>query len=498
MSIVSRYEGIQSSYGHFIDGQWTEGVAKDTFRSIDPSTEDILAHFQAGNSEDIHKAVSAAKKAFISFSKWTVAERASLLNKIADALEARAADFAVMESMDNGKPIRETRMADIPASIDHFRYFAAVIRGEEDTSFVIDEHTESYNYQEPLGVVGQIIPWNFPLLMAAWKIAPALAAGNTIVLKPAEQTPLTIMEFCKLTQSIIPDGVLNVVTGYGPDAGAPLVEHADVKKVAFTGSSAVGKIIAETAAKTMKPVTLELGGKSPNIVFPDAPMAKAIEGLVMGALFNQGEVCTCGSRALVHSDIYDEVKAGLIKRFEQVKVGNPLDESVSMGAQASKEQFEKICGYLDKANSGSEYTVLAGGAPHKVGSDGVGYFVKPTLVETDNGSCLAQEEIFGPVLSLIKFSSDDDALRIANDTDYGLGAGVWTKDANRIRRMTKGIEAGRVWVNTYHAYPSHAPFGGYKQSGIGRETHKMMLAAYRQNKNVIISYSENETGLYPD
>ena len=494
MGKIAEVSGIQKVYGHYIGGEWVNGAAGETFDSINPATEEVIASFQAGNAQDIDYAVSAATQAFQVYGNTTIQERAQLLGKIADALEAHAEDFAIMESMDNGKPIRETRFADIPLSIDHFRYFAAIIRGEEDTSCKVSSSLQSFNYAEPLGVVGQIIPWNFPLLMAAWKIAPALATGNTIVMKPAEQTSLTIMEFAKLTQDIIPAGALNIVTGMGPDAGAPLVAHPGIKKIAFTGSSEVGQLISSEAAKTMKPVTLELGGKSPNIVFPDASLPKAIEGITLGALFNQGEVCTCGSRALVHEDIYDEVKAGLIKRFEKVVLGDPLNEDTTMGAQASKEQFDKISSYLKKAHDGSEYSVVTGGAA----LDGKGFFVTPTIVETHNSAQLAQEEIFGPVLSLIKFKTEEEALFLANDTEYGLGAGLWTKDINRIHRITTGIQAGRIWVNNYHAYPSHAPFGGYKKSGYGRETHKMMLSAYRQNKNVIISYSDDEAGLYPE
>lgn len=340
-------------------------------------------------------------------------------------------------------------------------------------------------------MVGQIIPWNFPLLMAAWKLAPALAAGCTIVLKPAEQTPLTIIELAKKISHLLPPGVLNIVTGFGEEAGAALATHKGIKKLAFTGSSAVGKLVVKAAAENMIPVTLELGGKSPNIVFPDANIEKAIEGLTLGACFNQGEVCTCGSRALVHEDIFDQVVEGLKKRFSKIKVGDPLLFETMKGAQASQEQFEKISSYLDHANKNDRCIV---GGKVIVGE---GFFVEPSVYETTNSSKIAQEEIFGPVLSLIRFKTEEEAIQIANETSYGLGSGLWTKDVNRIFRMTRAIQAGRVWVNNYHTYPAHAPFGGYKNSGIGRETHKMMLQSYRQNKNVIISYSEEETGFFP-
>lgn len=494
MSIASRYGvGINPSYKLFIGGEWVESLSGQTFDSINPATGKVLASFQSGNEEDIDVAVAAATKAFASFRYKSPSERSSLLLKIADTIESNLEEFAKMETLDNGKPIRETMAADIPLCVDHFRYFAGVIRSEEDSGSSLDAHTYSYNYKEPIGVVGQIIPWNFPLLMAVWKLAPALAAGNCIVLKPAEQTPLTILELMKKIQDFLPPGVINVVTGFGEQAGAPLVKHPGVKKIAFTGSTEVGKKIAKSAAESMKPVTLELGGKSPNIVFPDANLSKAVEGVTMGAVFNQGEVCTCGSRALIHEDIYEDFKKALIDRFEKVEVGDPMKPSTMIGAQVSKEQFDKISGYLSHAKTSEDCDIVCGGEPEP--SDG--YFIKPTIVETSNHSKLAQEEIFGPVLSLIRFKDEEEALAIANDTVYGLGAGVWTKDVNRIQRLVKGIEAGRVWVNNYHAYPAHSPFGGYKESGYGRETHKMALSAYQQNKNAIVSYSEEELGFYP-
>ncbi len=483
---------IDQAYKHYIGGEWASSN-NETFDSHNPSNGKLLASFAKGNDKDIDAAVSAAKSAFTSWSQTSVTERATILNKIAELIENNADRLAKIETLDNGKPIRETSFADIPLAADHFRYFAGVIRAEENTSAVLDENTHSYNYAEPIGVVGQIIPWNFPLLMAAWKIAPALAAGNCIVLKPAEQTPLSIMELMKLTHDIIPAGVVNVVTGFGPEAGAPLVRHPDVNKVAFTGSSEVGKVICKMAAESMKPVTLELGGKSPNIIFPDANINKAIDGLVMAFAFNQGEVCTCGSRALIHEDIYDKVVEGMIAKIKKIKIGDPMDPETMLGSQASKEQFDKIVSYLEHAKQAEDCEVIYGGDP----VPGDGYFIKPTLVATNNDSKLAREEIFGPVLGLIKFKNEEEAVAIANDTNYGLGAGLWTTDINRVHRMGRQIEAGRIWVNNYHAYPAHAPFGGYKESGLGRETHKMMLNAYRQNKNLIISYGNEETGFYP-
>lgn len=484
---------LENTYRHFIGGEWVASRSGETITTENPATKEPLALFQSGNAEDIDSAVSQAKRAFESFSDTTPQERATLLHKIADVIDENAETFAIIETLDNGKPIRETRAADIPLASDHFRYFASVVRAEEDGCARIDANTYSHNYAEPLGVVGQIIPWNFPLLMAAWKLAPALAAGNTVVLKPAEQTPLSVLELMKRIGHLLPPGVVNVVTGYGPECGAPLVTHADVAKVAFTGSSEVGRIIAAEAGKMMKPVTLELGGKSPNIVFSDANLDQATEGLVLGSAFNQGEVCTCGSRALVHEDVYERVKEGVKQRFEKIKVGDPLDESTMMGAQVSKEQYDKILGYIEHARKTEGHQFVCGGQKDSER----GYFIRPTVVETDNRSKLAQEEIFGPVLCLLRFKSEEEAIDIANDTVYGLGAGLWTRDVNRVHRMTRAIKAGRIWVNTYHQYPAHAPFGGYKESGIGRENHKMALNAYRQNKNVIISHGEEETGLFP-
>jgi acyl-CoA reductase-like NAD-dependent aldehyde dehydrogenase len=494
MSIVSTADlKLQDTYRHLIGGEWVVSSSRQTLETVNPATEEVLARFQAGNGEDIDAAVTAARRAFPNWRRTTVTERARILNAIADIIETNKEDFARIETLDNGKPIRESRNVDIPLSVDHFRYFASVIRAEENTSARLNDTDQSYNYAEPLGVVGQIIPWNFPLMMAAWKIAPALAAGNCVVLKPAEQTPLSVLELGQRIQHLLPPGVLNIVTGDGPGAGAPLVAHREVDKIAFTGSTEVGRLIAEEAGKRMTPVTLELGGKSPNIVFPDANLPRAMEGLVLALALNQGEVCTCGSRALVHTDVYDKVRQGLKARFERIRVGDPLDETTVMGAQVSREQFDTINSYLQHAHHDRGIKIVCGGQP----VNRKGYFIQPTIVETDNTTKLDQEEIFGPVLTLMRFRDEAEAVAMANDTPYGLGAGLWTRDVNRIHRMTREIQAGRIWVNTYHAYPAHAPFGGYKDSGRGRETHKMMLDAYRQNKNVIISHDENETGLFP-
>lgn len=483
---------LDEEYGLFIGGEWVKATNGETFESTNPSTEEPLARFQSGTSEDIDAAVRAARNAFASWQWSSVSERSELLYSIANVIQENIEYLATLESMDNGKPIRETMHADLPLSIDHFKYFASVIKSEEHSFSTPAQDLESFNYQEPLGVVGQIIPWNFPLLMAAWKIAPALASGNCIVLKPAEQTPLSIMALTKLIQPLLPPGVLNVVTGFGPTAGAALTVHPDVNKIAFTGSSEVGKTILKNAAQTMKPVTLELGGKSPNIVFPDADLARAAEGLVLALALNQGEVCTCGSRAFVHKDIYEEMKQRIIAKFENIVVGDPMDPKTMMGSQASKEQYHKTLSYIELAEKNG-MKILTGGKS----LDRKGFFIEPTIIETDNGSKISQEEIFGPVMALIPFESEEQVISLANDTIYGLAAGIWTSDIRRVRRMSQKIQAGRVWVNTYHQYPANAPFGGYKESGMGRENHRMVLDAYRQVKNVMISYEQGETGLFP-
>ncbi len=445
-------------------------------------------------------AVKAGYEAFESWGKTSTAERSAVLNKIADALEANLEKLAIVESWDNGKPIRETINADIPLSIDHFRYFAAVIRAESGTVSDLDANTVSMEIHEPLGVVGQIIPWNFPLLMAAWKIAPAIAAGNCVVLKAAEQTPVSIMVMMEVIQDIVPKGVINIVNGFGPEAGKPFAIHPNIRKIGFTGETTTGRFIMQYASENIIPVTLELGGKSPNIFFEsvmdkdDEFLDKAIEGLVLFA-FNQGEVCTCPSRALIQESIYDKFMEKCLARIEAIKLGDPMESETMMGAQASKDQYEKILNYIDIGKQeGAE--LLIGGEKFDNPTHPEGFYIKPTVFKGHNKMRIFQEEIFGPVLSVTTFKDEDEALEIANDTLYGLGSGVWSRDVHQVQKFSRGIEAGRVWVNCYHLYPSHASFGGYKKSGIGRETHMMMLNNYRHTKNVLISYDKNKLGFF--
>jgi aldehyde dehydrogenase len=492
---------FKKQYDHFIGGQWIAPASGEYFDNISPIDGKAFTKAARGNKEDIEKALDAAHKAFAKWSKTAAAERSRVLLAIADVMEKNLELLARVETIDNGKAIRETRAADLPLSIDHFRYFAGVIRADESTMSELDEHTISINLQEPIGVVGQIIPWNFPLLMASWKIAPALAAGCTVVVKPAEQTPTSIMVLMELIQDILPPGVLNVVTGFGVEAGKPLATSSRVAKVAFTGETTTGRLIMQYASENLIPVTMELGGKSPNIFMPSIAEAddeyfdKCVEGAVMFAL-NQGEVCTCPSRVLVHEKIYDKFMERVVKRTNAIKVGNPLADDTMMGAQASSDQYEKILSYL---NIGKEEgaQVLCGGGPANLNS-GLerGYYIKPTIFKGHNKMRVFQEEIFGPVTSVTTFKTTEEALAIANDTLYGLGAGLWTRDAHEMYQMPRAIQAGRVWVNCYHAYPAHAPFGGYKKSGFGRETHKMMLNHYRNTKNMLISYSKNKLGFF--
>ncbi|NLY79839.1 MAG: aldehyde dehydrogenase, partial [Lysinibacillus sp.] len=450
---------------------------------------------------DVDKAVEAAQNAFKTWGRSDVKERSAILLKIADRIEAKADFFAEVESLDNGKPIRETSGADIPLAIDHFRYFAGVIRAQEGGISQIDENTVAYHFQEPIGVVGQIIPWNFPILMACWKLAPALAAGNCVVLKPAEQTPTSILVLMELIEDLLPPGVVNIVNGYGLEAGKPLASNPRIGKVAFTGETTTGRLIMQYASQNIIPVTLELGGKSPNIFFEDVMAAddefldKAVEGFVLFAL-NQGEVCTCPSRALIQESIYDKFMERALKRVEAIKTGNPLDPNTMMGAQASTEQMEKILSYIDIGKQeGAE--VLTGGERNNLGGElSDGFYIKPTVFKGHNKMRIFQEEIFGPVVAVTTFKDKEEALEIANDTMYGLGAGVWTRDINTAYRIGRGIQAGRVWTNCYHQYPAHAAFGGYKMSGIGRETHKMMLEHYQQTKNLLVSYSPNKLGFF--
>lgn len=492
---------FKAQYDHFINGQWVAPASGQYFENISPVDGKVLALAARGNAADIDAALDAAHAAFATWSKASAQSRSNVLLKIADIMETNAETLARVESWDNGKALRETRAADIPLCIDHFRYFAGVIRADESTMSEHDEHTVSINLQEPLGVVGQIIPWNFPLLMATWKIAPALAAGCCTVVKPAEQTPTSIMYLMELIAEALPPGVLNVVTGFGVEAGKPLATSPRVAKVAFTGETTTGRLIMQYASENLVPVTMELGGKSPNIFMKsiadadDAFFDKCVEGAVMFAL-NQGEVCTCPSRILVHEDIYERFMERVIARTKAIKMGHPLAEDTMMGAQASNDQFEKVLSYFDIGRAeGAE--VLCGGGPAQLNSglEG-GFYIEPTILKGHNKMRVFQEEIFGPVTAVTTFSSTEEAIAIANDTLYGLGAGLWTRDAHEIYQVPRAIKAGRVWVNCYHAYPAHAPFGGYKKSGFGRETHKMMLNHYRQTKNMLISYDKEKLGFF--
>lgn len=487
-------------YGNFIDGNFVEPADGRYLDNLSPVDGKVFTKVARSGARDIEKAIDAAEAAAHTWGRTSVEERSRVLLRIADRMEDNLERLAVAETWDNGKPVRETLAADIPLAIDHFRYFAGVLRAQEGRLSQIDENTVAYHFHEPLGVVGQIIPWNFPLLMAAWKIAPALAAGNTIVLKPAEQTPASIMLLAELIGDLIPKGVLNIVNGLGEEAGAALTASTRIAKIAFTGSTAVGKSIYKSVADKLIPVTLELGGKSPNVFFSDvmavddAFREKAIEGFAMFAL-NQGEVCTCPSRALIQEDIADEFLDLAIKRVAQIKGGNPLDTETQIGAQASQEQMDKIIGYLESGpKEGAE--VLIGGGVRQVEGLENGMYIEPTVLKGDNSMACFREEIFGPVLAVTTFKDFDEAMAIANDTDYGLGAGVWSRAANTAYRAGREIQAGRVWVNNYHSYPAHAAFGGYKRSGIGRETHLMMLDHYQQTKNLLWSYDESPTGLF--
>jgi aldehyde dehydrogenase len=461
----------------------------------------VFCQIPRSSAEDIELALDAAHRAAPAWGKTSAAERGNLLLKIADRIEQNLEALAVAETWDNGKAVRETLNADIPLAVDHFRYFAGCIRAQEGTAADIDANTVAYHFYEPLGVVGQIIPWNFPILMATWKLAPALAAGNCVVLKPAEQTPASILKLMEIIGDLLPEGVLNIVNGYGEEAGQALASSKRIAKIAFTGSTPVGSHILKCAAENIIPSTVELGGKSPNIYFSDIMKAepefisKAVEGLVL-AFFNQGEVCTCPSRALIQEDMYDEFMAMVLERTKTIKRGNPLDTDVQVGAQASREQFDKIMSYMEVArNEGAQF--LTGGDKETLDGDhGEGYYIQPTLLKGDNKMRVFQEEIFGPVVAVTTFKDEAEALAIANDTEFGLGAGVWSRDMNVAFRMGRGIQAGRVWTNCYHAYPAHAAFGGYKKSGIGRETHKMILDHYQQTKNLLVSYDINPLGFF--
>ncbi|SDN92414.1 aldehyde dehydrogenase [Rhodoferax sp. OV413] len=492
---------FKSRYDNFIGGRWVAPVKGEYFDVITPITGKVYTQAACSGTEDIELALDAAHAAADGWGATAAADRSNVLLKIADRLEKNLELLAYADTVDNGKPIRETLNADIPLAVDHFRYFAGCLRAQEGALSQLDETTVAYHFHEPLGVVGLIIPWNFPLLMAAWKLAPAIAAGNCVVLKPAESTPISILVMMELIADLLPPGVLNIVNGYGRDAGKALATSKRIAKIAFTGSTATGRSIAQAAATNLIPATLELGGKSPNIFFADIADAddaffdKAIEGLVLFA-FNQGEVCTCPSRALIHESIYDKFMARVLARVQQIKQGSPLDTDSMMGAQSSQIQLDKIMSYMDiGVNEGAE--LLAGGQRASLPGDlAGGYYVQPTLFKGHNKMRIFQEEIFGPVLAVTTFKDEAEALALANDTPYGLGAGVWSRDGSVAYRMGRGIKAGRVWTNCYHAYPAHATFGGYKESGIGRETHKMMLDQYQQTKNLLVSYSPNKLGFF--
>jgi aldehyde dehydrogenase len=498
---ISTKTPIQDRYENFIGGKWVAPVEGQYFDNPSPITGNKLCQVARSTAADIELALDAAHKAKVAWGRTSVQERSLILNKIADRLEANLELLALVETLDNGKPIRETTYADMPLVIDHWRYFASAVRAQEGGISEIDHDTVAYHYHDPLGVVGQIIPWNFPILMATWKLAPALAAGNCVVLKPAEQTPLGILVVMQLVADLLPPGVVNVINGFGIEAGKPLAQNKRIAKIAFTGETTTGRLIMQYASDNLIPVTLELGGKSPNIFFADVADAdddffdKALEGFAMFAL-NQGEVCTCPSRVLVQQSIYDKFMERAVARTQKIKQGHPLDPTTMIGAQASNDQLEKILSYLDIGRQEGA-KVLTGGKRAQLGGElANGYYVEPTIFAGNNKMRVFQEEIFGPVVSVTSFKDEDEALAIANDTLYGLGAGVWTRNGNRAYRFGRAIQAGRVWTNCYHAYPAHAAFGGYKQSGIGRENHKMMLDHYQQTKNVLVSYSTKALGFF--
>ncbi|MBB6099255.1 aldehyde dehydrogenase [Deinobacterium chartae] len=488
-------------YDNFIGGEWVAPVRGEYFDNITPVTGKVFTQVARSSKEDVELALDAAHRAREAWGRSSTTERSNILLKIADRLEQHLEMLAVAETWENGKPVRETLAADLPLAIDHFRYFAGVIRAQEGGISELDADTVAYHFKEPLGVVGQIIPWNFPILMATWKLAPALAAGNCVVLKPAEQTPASILVVMELIADLLPPGVVNIVNGFGVEAGKPLAQSPRIAKIAFTGETTTGRLIMQYAAENIIPVTLELGGKSPNIFFPDVMaqdddfLDKALEGFVMFAL-NQGEVCTCPSRALVHESIYDRFMERAVARTRAIVQGNPLDPATTIGAQASNDQLEKILSYFDIGRQeGAE--VLTGGQRARLSGDlEGGYYVEPTIFRGHNKMRIFQEEIFGPVVSVTTFRTPEEALEIANDSLYGLGAGVWTRDMNTAYRFGRGIQAGRVWTNCYHAYPAHAAFGGYKQSGVGRENHAAMLAHYQHTKNMLVSYSPKALGFF--
>jgi len=492
---------FKARYGNYIGGAWRAPAGGRYFENTSPINGQVLCEIARSDAADIELALDAAHAAKDGWGKTSAADRANALMRIAQIMEDNLSLLAAAETWDNGKPIRETTAADLPLAIDHFRYFAGAIRAQEGALSEIDHDTVAYHFHEPLGVVGQIIPWNFPILMACWKLAPALAAGNCVVLKPAEQTPASILLWAELIEGVLPPGVLNIVNGFGLEAGKPLASSPRIAKIAFTGETTTGRLIMQYASQNLIPVTLELGGKSPNIFFDDVAAAdddffdKAIEGFVMFAL-NQGEVCTCPSRALIHEKIYDRFMERALARVGAIVQGDPLDPATMLGAQASSEQLEKILSYIDIGKQEGAQVLIGGGQARLEGDLAGGYYVQPTVFKGHNKMRIFQEEIFGPVVSVTTFKDDEEALAIANDTLYGLGAGIWSRDANRCYRFGRAIQAGRVWTNCYHAYPAHAAFGGYKQSGIGRETHKMMLDHYQQTKNMLVSYSPKKLGFF--
>ncbi|MDG1073616.1 MAG: aldehyde dehydrogenase family protein [Methylophilaceae bacterium] len=492
---------FKAKYDNFIGGKWVAPVKGEYFDVLSPIIGKNFTQAARSSAEDVELALDAAHAAADAWGKTSTTERANILLKIADRIEANLALIATAETVDNGKPIRETMNADIPLTVDHFRYFAGAIRAQEGGISEIDNDTVAYHFHEPLGVVGQIIPWNFPILMAAWKLAPALAAGNCVVLKPAEFTPVSIMILMEVIGDLLPPGTVNIVNGYGREVGAPLANSKRIAKIGFTGSTATGRAIAGAAASNLIPATLELGGKSPNIFFADimdeddAFFDKAIEGLVLFA-FNQGEVCTCPSRAIIQESIYDKFIARVLERVKAIKQGNPLDPNTMLGAQASQDQLNKIMNYIDIGKQEGAEVLIGGERKMLTGDLADGYYVEPTLLKGHNKMRVFQEEIFGPVLAVTTFKDEAEALAIANDTIFGLGAGVWSRNGTTAYRMGRGIKAGRVWTNCYHAYPAHAAFGGYKESGIGRENHKMMLDHYQQTKNLLVSYNPNKLGFF--
>ncbi|MDR3672773.1 MAG: aldehyde dehydrogenase family protein [Holophaga sp.] len=485
-----------NNYKLFINGQWVDGKEGKTFKATNPSNGELLATCVDAGKEDVDHAVTAARNAFQTWRHVSPQERSRLLLKVADLVDANAERLAMIETLDNGKPIRETAGIDVPLTSDHFRYFAAAVRTEEGQAVMIDKDTMSLILHEPIGVVGQIIPWNFPLLMGAWKIAPALAAGDTVVIKPSSTTSLSLLELAKLMNQVLPPGVVNVITGRGSVSGNFILEHPGFNKLGFTGSTEVGYTIADAAAKKLIPATLELGGKSANIFFPDAPWQKAVEGVLMGILFNQGQVCCAGSRVFVHEDIYDRFLAECVAAFNSVKVGLPWEKDTQMGAIVNGDQLQKILAYVEVGvKEGAK--LACGGKRITTGGLDKGFFMLPTILAgVNNKMRVAQEEIFGPVATFIKFKNEEEVVAMANDSEYGLGGAVWTKDINRALRVANAVETGRMWVNNYNNLPAHAPFGGYKKSGIGRETHKMILEHLTQKKNIFISLSESKVGMY--